>query len=91
DQKQGYIKKIREDGKLDLSLTPEGKQATDENLEVILNHLKLHGGFLPYHDKSDPEEIKETFKMSKKAFKKAIGALYKEQMIVIEPQGIRLK
>jgi predicted RNA-binding protein (virulence factor B family) len=53
--------------------------------------LKEAGGFLPYHDKSDPEEIYEVFGMSKKAFKMAVGKLYKEQLIKIEETGIKLK
>lgn len=58
--------------------------------EQILDSLKGQGGFLPIHDKSDPEQIYAIFQCSKKAFKQAIGALYKEKKITIEPNGIRL-
>ncbi|MEP2772205.1 MAG: S1-like domain-containing RNA-binding protein [Fulvivirga sp.] len=90
DKKTGYIKKIREDGKLDLTLNPIGKEAMDEHMQVVLNLLKLHDGFLPYHDKSDAAEITDFFNMSKKAFKKAIGGLYKSKVITLEADGIRL-
>lgn len=91
DKKEGFIKKIREDGKIDLALNPAGMEAVDVNKDVILNELKSHENFLPLHDKSAPEEITKQLNMSKKAFKKAIGALYKEEIIEIEPEGIRLK
>lgn len=90
DKKSGFIKKIREDGKLDLTLNPVGKEAMDENMQVVHNLLKLHDGFLPYHDKSDAKEIMEFFNMSKKAFKKAIGGLYKSKAITLDKDGIRL-
>ncbi|MBL3658237.1 CvfB family protein [Fulvivirga sediminis] len=90
DAKKGYIKKLREDGKIDLSLSAEGKKAIDHNSEAVLEALKSTDGFLPYHDKSDADDIKEQFNMSKKAFKKAIGSLYKERLITIEQGGIRL-
>lgn len=91
DEKTGFIKKIREDLKIDLSLNPAGVEAIDVNRESVLENLREHGGFLPYHDKSDPDAIVKQFNMSKKAFKKAIGGLYKDQVINIEPEGIRLK
>jgi len=91
DEKIGFIKKIREDGKIDLTLNQQGKDAMDSNMQVVLNMLKLHDGYLPYHDKSNAEEISEFFNMSKKAFKKAIGGLYKEKVIKLEPEGIRLQ
>ncbi|MTI22727.1 GntR family transcriptional regulator [Fulvivirga sp. RKSG066] len=90
DQKKGFIKKIREDGKLDLTLNTTGVAAIDDNREVILDLLKKEGGFMPYHDKSDADEITKTFSMSKKAFKKAIGGLYKEKVISIGEDGIKL-
>jgi predicted RNA-binding protein (virulence factor B family) len=57
---------------------------------MMLEALKIHGGFLPLHDKSDPEEIRALFNISKKAFKQAIGALYRQKLISIEESGIRL-
>lgn len=86
---QGFIKHIRPDGKIDLSL--EGGQVTrDKYSEIILNYLKKQNGFAPVHDKSDPKLISDLFGMSKKAFKKAIGGLYKQRVISIEKDGIRL-
>ncbi|UII19059.1 CvfB family protein [Fulvivirga ligni] len=88
--KKGFVKKLREDGKIDLTLNAPGVQAIDANSQTVLNQLKLSNGYLPYHDKSDPDEIVDVFSMSKKAFKKAIGSLYKEKIITIDNDGIRL-
>ncbi|CAN5430482.1 S1-like domain-containing RNA-binding protein [soil metagenome] len=90
DRKEGYIKKIREDGKIDLALQKQGYGAVKDSTEGILESLKKSGGYLPYHDKSDPDEIQKVFKMSKKTFKKAIGSLYKEGNIRIDDKGISL-
>jgi uncharacterized protein len=87
---KGYIKKVREDDKIDLSLYPLGYQKVDGMSQTILDALKEAGGYLPVTDKTDAEEIYDNFGMSKKTFKKAIGALYKQRMIVIEEKGIRL-
>jgi predicted RNA-binding protein (virulence factor B family) len=87
--KKGFIKRIREDGKIDLSLQG-GKETRDKYAKIILNHLEKQQGFAPVHDKSSPEIIADTFGMSKGAFKKAIGGLYKERLISIEKDGIRL-
>ncbi|WP_339756338.1 CvfB family protein [Algoriphagus aquimarinus] len=84
-----YVKKNREDGKLDLQLLPPGRIKYDEGSEKILAILEAKG-FLPLHDKSTPEEIQEQLNMSKKHFKQCIGQLYKARMIQIEPDGIRL-
>lgn len=87
-----YVKKVREDGKLDLSLQPLGfKQTIKVNESKILNVLSENEGFLPLTDKSSPEEIKYALEMSKKAFKNAIGGLYKQKIIKILPNGILLK
>lgn len=87
-----YIKKIREDLKLDISLSKSGYQNKISDIEsVILSELEKHDGFLPLHDKSSSEEIKEQLAMSKKSFKMAIGGLYKAKKIIIEDNGIRLK
>lgn len=91
DQLQGYIKKIREDGKIDLSLTPQGyRQHIPGAAEEVLKALEANEGFLPLTDKSSPEVIYQQLKMSKKAFKKAVGMLYKRQLIQIEERGLRL-
>lgn len=90
DKKMGFVKKIREDGKVDLTINKTGINAIDSNKAEILNKLKENEGFLPYHDKSDSEKITEVFNMSKKAFKKAIGGLYKDKVIDIKNEGIQL-
>ena len=86
----GYVRAIRPDGKLDLALGQAGHRRIGPMSEQVLAVLTAKGGRLPYHDNSIPEEIREVFGMSKKAFKQAIGALFKEQRIYIEPDGIRL-
>lgn len=90
DQKTGYIKNLREDGKIDVSLQPPGIKAIDSNSERLLTLLEVNQGFLPYTDKSAPEEITANLQMSKKAFKKAVGQLYKSRQIVLKPDGIEL-
>ncbi len=87
---EGYIRTIRPDGKLDLALGQAGYRRIGPLMDQIVAMLEAKGGRLPYHDNSLPEEIREVFGMSKKAFKQAIGALFKEQRIYIEPDGIRL-
>ena len=87
----GYIKNIREDGKIDVSLKPQGfHNVIDENVNVILAKLKQYKGHLKLTDKSEPGEIKEKLNMSKKAFKSAVGQLYKRKKIIIESDGIYL-
>lgn len=86
----GYIKKIREDNKIDISLQPIGyRNSTDPNADSILKLIKEANGFLPVTDKSAPEEIYDLFGISKKAFKKAIGSLYKQRKIEISSDGIK--
>jgi predicted RNA-binding protein (virulence factor B family) len=90
DVVQGYVKAIRPDGKLDLALGVAGHRRIGPMSDQVLAILTEKGGRLPYGDNSIPEEIRDVFGMSKKAFKQAIGALFKERKIVIEPDGIRL-
>lgn len=90
DKVSGFIKKIREDGKVDLSLEKQGYQKVDPVADEIMNKLKENNGFLALSDKTDPEIIKSVLGISKKTFKKAIGALYKTKLITIEDDGIRL-
>lgn len=90
DQATGYIKQIREDNKIDVSLRPIGYKKVEPNAEFILQRLKQMDGYLDLHDKSDPDEIHRRLEMSKKTFKKAIGRLYKEDIIRIEDDGIYL-
>jgi predicted RNA-binding protein (virulence factor B family) len=89
DQMLGYIKLIREDGKIDVSLEPLGVASIEPNAAKILDVLKRNQGVLKLSDKSSPEEIAEQLHMSKKLFKKAIGGLYKQKLIVIDEDGIR--
>ncbi len=80
---------VREDGKLDLSVREKAHIQMDVDSGKILQLLKENGGELPYYDKSTPEEIRNFFGMSKNEFKRAIGRLYKERLILITDQGIR--
>jgi predicted RNA-binding protein (virulence factor B family) len=86
----GYIKTIREDGKIDVSLQLEGYENIDEFQKVILERLDMNYGLLYLSDKSTPEEIKEELEMSKKNFKKAIGGLYRDKKIEIVEDKIKL-
>ena len=86
---QGYVKQIREDGKIDLSLKSR-RQIRDNDSQVIRDYLRDHDGFAPVHDKSPPAQIFDLLGMSKGQFKKAIGGLYKQKIITIERDGIRL-
>lgn len=87
----GYIKRLHEDGKLDIVLNQAGQAGRDDASQKILDRLQKAGGFLAVGDKSSPELIYSQFAMSKGAFKKAIGGLYKQALIIIEENGIRLK
>ena len=86
---KGYIKYIRPDGKIDLSLQG-GRESRDKNQKIILDYLKKQNGSAPVHDKTDPQLIAKLFGMSKGAFKKAISSLYKQRIIVISKDGIQL-
>lgn len=86
----GFIKKVRDDGKIDLCLQLPGYAQIGDAAERIIMTLKSRGGFLPMTDKSPSEAINHVFGMSKKTYKKAIGLLYKRRVIAIEEQGIRL-
>ena len=91
-QKTAYIKNIREDGKIDVSLQPQGyKKVIDIDKEKILHRLKANRGELMITDKSSLESIKFQFQMSKKAFKRALGALYKEKKVLILQDRVQLK
>ncbi|MGY6523224.1 MAG: CvfB family protein [Mongoliitalea sp.] len=89
DRKKAFVKKRREDGKIDLQLLPIGRAKYEEGAEKILETLKVRK-FLPLHDKSSPESIKELLGMSKKHFKQSIGQLYKAQRIKILDNGIEI-
>lgn len=89
-RQKAYVKKLRHDGKLDITLQKQGYAVVEPNADKILKLLRVTGGFLNLNDNSDPEEIKARLQMSKKVFKKAIGSLYKEKIISLEPNGIKL-
>jgi len=86
----GWIKTLRPDGKIDLSITLLDAEGREELDEQIMHHLKAKGGVARLSDKSPPEEIFRLFKASKKNFKRAIGRLYKARRIVIEDEQIRV-
>lgn len=90
DKVQGYVQNIRPDGKLDITLQPTGRKQTTDFAETLLQWLKDNGGHCPLGDKSDAEDIKRQFQVSKKTYKRAIGDLYKRRLITIEENGIAL-
>lgn len=90
DKTTGYIKQIRPDNKIDVTLRPIGYDKIEPNADKIHHRLRDSGGYLDLHDKSDPNEIRDRLQMSKKTFKKAIGLLYKNDIIRIEDDGIYL-
>ncbi|MBL4829253.1 MAG: GntR family transcriptional regulator [Aliivibrio sp.] len=87
---KGYIKNVRSDGKIDLSLQKLGTERMDDLSEKVMSSLNKKDGFIPVSDKSTPEEIFAVFRTSKGTFKKTIGGLYKQGLITIEKEGIRL-
>ncbi|MFT7612130.1 MAG: putative RNA-binding protein (virulence factor B family) [Parvicellaceae bacterium] len=90
ERRKGYVKLIREDNKIDISLQKIGYSNIEPNAKMILEKLESNEGFLPLNDKSDPALISTMFGMSKKTFKKSIGALYKSRKIQIKKDGIHL-
>ena len=89
DRITGHVKTVRPDNKLDITLQPIGyTHYNDANVELLVKRLQQHEGFLPLTDKSSPEEVHRMFGISKKAFKQALGALYKARQVRIEEQGI---
>lgn len=87
---QGYVKRVRPDGKIDLALQREGYARIGEAEQHLLDTLRQHGGFLPLTDRSSPDDVYSTLEMSKKSFKMALGALYKQHLVELLPDGIRL-
>ena len=87
---KGFIRKVRDDGKIDLCLQKPGYEKIDAVSENIIGKLKAAGGFVSVTDKSPPEIIYSLFGVSKKTYKKAIGSLYKKRLILIEKEGIKL-
>jgi hypothetical protein len=87
---KGYIKKVRDDNKIDLSLFPSGYDKIGEHTDKIIEYLRQQGGYANITDKTPPETIYTLFGITKKTFKNAIGNLYKQEIIVLEKEGIRL-
>ncbi|MEL7219847.1 MAG: S1-like domain-containing RNA-binding protein [Bacteroidota bacterium] len=91
DKRKAYVKKIQADNKLDIALQPPGyEKSITPNVEEVYKTLQDNNGFMPVTDKSPPELIYQQFGMSKKSFKKAVGALYKERKITIQSDGIKI-
>ena len=87
---KGYILKVREDGKLDISLDKPGYQKIEPASEILLQFIQENNGKLFLTDKSDPDEIREIVGMSKKTFKQAVGNLYKQKYIIINEDSIEM-
>ncbi len=88
---KGYVKEVRDDGKVDVLLDPPGyDESIEKNTDLLLSALKENEGFLDLNDKSTPSEISQRLGMSKKAFKKALGKLYKQKLVVITEKGMKL-
>ena len=85
-----YVRQVREDGKIDLTLQKDGMAKVGDFSSVLLDYIKNHDGFTPLNDKSAAEDIYEAFGVSKKTFKKAVGDLYKRRLILLVEDGIRL-
>ena len=85
----GFIHQVRDDGRLDLRLQM-GAQSKDKNSQIVLAYLQKRGGYAALHDKSSPDEISRAVQMSKGAFKKALSNLYKQRLITLESEGVRL-
>lgn len=90
DKEKGFVKTIREDNKIDVALGEAGYKKVESETDKILRLLAENNGYLPYHDKSDPEDIYDFFGISKKVFKMATGALYKQRKIEFTQSGIKL-
>ena len=90
DQMQAFVKNVREDGKIDLILQEHGKKHVMDFEDQLLQYIQEHDGYCPFHDKSLAEDIYAEFQVSKKTFKKAVGGLYKKNLITIEEDCLRL-
>ncbi len=89
-QVQGYVKQVREDGKIDLVLQKPGRGRVEDFASVLLEHIRANGGRTSLNDKSPADEVYALFGVSKKTFKKAVGDLYKKRLVKLEDDGIRL-
>ena len=87
---QAFVRQVREDGKIDLTLQKDGLQKVGDFAEILLQYIKDNGGHTSLNDKSNAEVIYETFGVSKKTFKKAVGDLYKKRLVILVEGGIQL-
>ena len=87
---RGFIRQVRPDGKIDLTLRRDGQEGVHDFAGTLLRRLKDNGGSLPLYDKSPADEVYALLGVSKKVFKKAVGELYKKRLVVLEPDRIRL-
>ncbi|SMD31719.1 hypothetical protein SAMN04488029_0054 [Reichenbachiella faecimaris] len=87
---KGFVKEVREDGKIDISLRKTGLEQLEDGAAKIIERLKLNNGTLALHDKSAPEEIQMMLQMSKKNFKRSLGILYKQKLVVLKDDAIQL-
>jgi predicted RNA-binding protein (virulence factor B family) len=90
DQFKGFIKEIRPNGKVDVVIQKQGVEAIQNDTEIVINYLKLNEGYALIGDFSEPNVIYRELGISKKAFKKAVGSLYKQKMISITDTGLQL-
>ena len=90
EQVRAYVKLVREDGKIDLTLQKPGRGGVEDFASVLLEHIRTNGGRTPLNDKSPADEIYAVFGVSKKTFKKAVGDLYKKRLVRLEENGIFL-
>lgn len=90
DIRRGFVKKIREENKIDLSLQVIGFRHILDLKDILMNQLQERGGIIHLGDKSSPEDIYSQLKISKKAFKKAIGSLYKERLVIVSDHDVKL-
>lgn len=90
DRLKGYVKRVRTDGKIDIALQRHGVAGDDDSSMRLLSAIEAQRGFLPLNDNSSPDEIYSMLGMSKKAFKRAAGKLYKQRLIIIDDDGLRL-
>lgn len=90
DRLEGYISQVRPDGKIDCTLQPTGRQQTKNFAHQLLKYMQEHDGYCDLGDKSDAEDIKRRFQVSKKVFKRAVGDLYKQRLIIIKEDGLHI-
>jgi len=90
DALEGFLERVRDDGKLDLSLVPVGRDGALHAVDVVWRALEAAGGSLPLNDDSPPELVRERLGLSKKVFKKALGALYRERKVILDEAGVRV-